>query len=660
MPRELFLALGRRVRADTHGWLHNFYIMYFVGMIVSGLVGGAVIAGIDSIPYLDGFFIAVSALTCTGLASVPMSELTTGSFVVIALLALFGQSFMAMNIYPCLGRWFWSRRRANTLPGLKEKTVELAVWVMVSYFFLWHLFGILGLIGALRHRPWSDELRRRNFSREAQALHLTICAFANAGYTLTSDSIYDMRDNPLAYTIIALLIAAGCTLAPPFLRAYILALRWCRVHLWGVQDVAEYNELLDRGEAYSAYLFGRASTRYILCVNLAIMAAQFLLFCFSELVRQDALDAYGSPSVLVGMGFFQAVSTRFAGFQVMDLRLVSSGMVVTYTLFMYLPPTPGVDEYQDPEFKIVEADTSDGSDGDGDGESEADDVDVDDGNAAAAALKSVTYRVEHRISSESLKSEGPRETAGASSISVKRRGSSSSLEREVKLRGAVIKIGRGHKESRRASGRFTKSVVHDSILSWVSGYWGRVINVSKNHDLWLVFCLLILSFTEDKLIQEQPATFSIWYLFFEIISAYGNVGLSMGVPNKPYSLSGEFSKMGYLIIIFVMYLGKHRGMPALDASAIDFFRADAAAAAADRGKGKGKGEGEDRGSTAATAVATTATAVFEDLRGGGGGGADDRHVVLDVVPTSSPSRSGMHAVSPQSAQKESMRSNFDI
>jgi len=44
----------------------------------------------------------------------------------------------------------------------------------------------------------------------------------------------------------------------------------------------------------------------------------------------------------------------------------------------------------------------------------------------------------------------------------------------------------------------------------------------------------------------------------------------MGLPYAPYSLSGEFSKMGYLVIIFVMYLGKHRGMPSVESAVVDF------------------------------------------------------------------------------------------
>jgi len=534
-------TLGRRIRAETIGWVHNFYTYYFCGLILSGLIGGAIIAGIDSLPYLDGFFLSVSALTCTGLGTVPMAKLSTGSFVVLALECFFGQSFMAMNVYPSIGRYIFSRRRSRVMT-IKERTIELNMWVMVSYNILWHAFGILTLIGALRLRLWNAELQARNFTREAQALFLTICAFANAGYTLTSDSIYDMTDNPLAYCIVALLIAAGCTMAPPFLRAYIYFLRWFKTKMLKDANVEEYDELLAHGEEYSIYLFFDQATRHILTVNLAIAAFQFLMYLFSELIRKDALDAYGGVSILVGMGFFQAVSTRYAGFQIMDLRLVSNGMLVVYAICMYLPPTPGVDEIENPSFRVVQLE----DDSDLEGES-----------------------VKRHGSNDSIKVTGG--GGDSDSISIKRRTSLSSI--------CSVEDGEGrHRTSfrigtkvRASSMRFTKNSIEDKIASWLEGAWARAIKRIKNQDLWLIISIIVLSFTEDKLMKDSPETCNIFYLWFEILSAYGNVGLSLGVPNKPYSLSGEFSKMGYLVIIFVMYMGKHRGMPAVDALTIDFY-----------------------------------------------------------------------------------------
>lgn len=55
-----------------------------------------------------------------------------------------------------------------------------------------------------------------------------------------------------------------------------------------------------------------------------------------------------------------------------------------------------------------------------------------------------------------------------------------------------------------------------------------------------------------------------------MISAYGAVGLTLGIPGKSYSLSGQMSSLGKCCIIFIMWLGKHRGLPNQDDEVIDF------------------------------------------------------------------------------------------
>lgn len=48
---------------------------------------------------------------------------------------------------------------------------------------------------------------------------------------------------------------------------------------------------------------------------------------------------------------------------------------------------------------------------------------------------------------------------------------------------------------------------------------------------------------------------------FELVSAYGTVGLSLGIPTQNYSFSGALSTLSKFIIILVMLRGRHRGLP---------------------------------------------------------------------------------------------------
>ncbi|KAF1828968.1 potassium transport protein 1 [Decorospora gaudefroyi] len=87
-------------------------------------------------------------------------------------------------------------------------------------------------------------------------------------------------------------------------------------------------------------------------------------------------------------------------------------------------------------------------------------------------------------------------------------------------------------------------------------------------DLWYIFLgVFCICISESKKIMEQADdnSFSVFAVFFEVVSAYGNVGLSLGNVNSMTSFSGHFSVFGKVVICAMMLRGRHRGLPyALD------------------------------------------------------------------------------------------------
>ncbi len=57
-------------------------------------------------------------------------------------------------------------------------------------------------------------------------------------------------------------------------------------------------------------------------------------------------------------------------------------------------------------------------------------------------------------------------------------------------------------------------------------------------------------------------------LLFELVSAFGVVGMSIGQPGTNYSYSGSLSILSKLLVMLVMLAGRHRGMPLLTDAAI--------------------------------------------------------------------------------------------
>ncbi|KAK2743057.1 low affinity potassium transporter [Myotisia sp. PD_48] len=96
-----------------------------------------------------------------------------------------------------------------------------------------------------------------------------------------------------------------------------------------------------------------------------------------------------------------------------------------------------------------------------------------------------------------------------------------------------------------------------------SSYLGVHMKKQLAFDLWYVFLgVFIITIAEGSRIADpnDPA-FQVFSIFFEVVSAYGNVGLSLGHPTINTALSGKFGVVGKLVICAMMIRGRHRGLP---------------------------------------------------------------------------------------------------
>jgi potassium uptake Trk family protein len=82
------------------------------------------------------------------------------------------------------------------------------------------------------------------------------------------------------------------------------------------------------------------------------------------------------------------------------------------------------------------------------------------------------------------------------------------------------------------------------------------------HDAWtIVLALFLITIIEAHKFAEDPAVFSVFNFLFDIVSGYGCVGISVGVPWDMYSFCGSWQTLSKLILCAVMIRGRHRGLP---------------------------------------------------------------------------------------------------
>lgn len=98
------------------------------------------------------------------------------------------------------------------------------------------------------------------------------------------------------------------------------------------------------------------------------------------------------------------------------------------------------------------------------------------------------------------------------------------------------------------------------------GFVRQQIHGQLAHDIWwLVVAVLVITTIETSHFLADPVTYSVFNIIFEVVSAYGCVGISVGLPNQAYSFSGGWHAPSKLVLCLVMLRGRHRGLPvALD------------------------------------------------------------------------------------------------
>ena len=82
------------------------------------------------------------------------------------------------------------------------------------------------------------------------------------------------------------------------------------------------------------------------------------------------------------------------------------------------------------------------------------------------------------------------------------------------------------------------------------------------HDAWwIALAVFVIMIIEGSQFESDPAAFSVFNIIFEVVSGYGTVGISVGVPDQAYSFCGSWHALSKLVLVAVMVRGRHRGLP---------------------------------------------------------------------------------------------------
>ncbi|KAI0827486.1 TrkH-domain-containing protein [Hypoxylon sp. FL0890] len=398
----------------------------------------------------------------------------------------------------------------DELGGTEYRALKLLSILVPLYFFSWQFLGCISL-GAWIANNLPQPALDNGISPWWNGIFNGVSAFNNSGMSVLDANMIPYGGAYFVLIVMGVMILAGNTAYPVFLRLTL----WCSLKILKLvtypQDLVEWKETLGYILKYPrrvyTNLFPSRQTYWLVFMLFVLNGTDWVAFEVLNL-GNTTLEKMPLGSRVID-GLFQALAVRSGGFYVVSIPTLFIGLQVLYVIMMYISVYPVVitmrhsNVYEERSLGIYEEDPT------------------------------YNYALTRPVSHDQPGSKAQ------------------SVSRMIRLAFAEWH-GVGAAPDQR----------EESRISFIS----HQIRGQLSHDLWwLVLAVLLIVIIETKHFLEDPVTFSVFNVVFEVVSAYGCVGISIGLPTAAYSFSGGLYPGSKLVLCAVMIRGRHRGLPvALD------------------------------------------------------------------------------------------------
>ncbi|KAH8591059.1 cation transport protein-domain-containing protein [Bisporella sp. PMI_857] len=355
-----------------------------------------------------------------------------------------------------------SEEQREELGGIEYRALKTLALILVLYYLGFFTLGVISLVPwIMQSDTYGPVVKEDGQGRPWWGIFTATSAFTDLGFTLTPDSMISFQSAIWPLLLMSFLIIIGNTGFPIMLRFII----WVSSHIVPSSGLfEELRFLLDHPRRCFTLLFPSRATWWLFWILVLLNGVDLMFFIILDLGNTVVTQLPVNIRVLDG--WFQAVSTRTAGFAVVNLAVLHPAIQVSYLVMMYISILP----------------------------------------IAISVRRTNVY--------------------------------------EEKSLGIYGSAAEEHNDEGEPS------------------YVGAHLRRQLSFDLWYIFLgLFIISIAEGGKLQSGDDSFTMFSVLFEIVSAYGTVGLSLGYTNTDTSLSAQFNVLSKLVIIAMQIRGRHRGLP---------------------------------------------------------------------------------------------------
>ncbi|KAB8290383.1 hypothetical protein EYC80_010816 [Monilinia laxa] len=411
-----------------------------------------------------------------------------------------------------------SRDEREHLGGVEYRAISFLAWLVPAYFILWQVLGGIGL-GAYMAYNKSNVALENGINPWWLGLFNAISAFNNSGMSLLDLNMIPFQTSIYTLLTMGLLILAGNTAYPLFLRLILYTLLKLLDTFPNFLSPFQHHIptllfILRYPRRVYTNLFPSRPTWWLLFMVIALNSIDWAAF---ELLNiGNSATQVIEPRYRVLDGLFQAIAVRSGGFYIISIPTLRIGLQFLYVVMMYISVYPVVitmrhsNVYEEQSLGIY-----------------ADDISPSPPHSGWGLAKKIRRSFSARDPTPPTSKPGsPKHKTG---------------------------IANAKDKPQREETTGTE-FIHHQLRSQLS------------HDLWwLTLATFLIVCIEVSNFERDPVAYSVFNVIFEVVSAYGCVGISVGLPDQSYSFSGGLRPASKVVLVFVMVRGRHRGLPrALD------------------------------------------------------------------------------------------------
>ncbi|KAG2383047.1 hypothetical protein C9374_005014 [Naegleria lovaniensis] len=418
-------------------------------------------------------------------------------------------------------------------------------------------------------------------------LFIAVSAFNNCGLTLLDENLSNfVHDWSICFTV-GVLVMLGNVLFPLILR-YILVL----IYKCSTKRKVVFKYILEKHHHLSPYVFPGLQTTIYGVVTLLLLVFGIVVTLASDWNSPRLVGQSISTRVLVA--FFHPMSSRTGGFNSVDLFTLSYPTLVAYALMMRIKPQMAcslrenaykivdmVRYLNEEEKSVVETATLSTFNPKlapmGKIKSThsivSSDIDVgtvkelgkvEDGKSLISAVDQkdevIYIKLQKEPSEEEQKAmeeleEEEKSVYGYSLSTMKPYLRSSSYSSVVPpLDKATLPQVPFPVKSR----RFAKKL-WNLLVKCVKDFWFYLTTMLSTNNMWMIIIIFAISIAENDKLKNDPAHYSLFYILFEVISAFANSGLTVGMEGSALAYCAFWTSFSKVMICIVMIMGRHRG-----------------------------------------------------------------------------------------------------